>query len=216
MTVPEIEIAIRRDPATVHRYHIPYRDGMSVLDALKMLSAGQADDLAFRWECGQGVCGVCTMMINGRPALSCAVPAEPGGSYLCEPLAGFGVKKDLVVDLQPRTRQLQEQAPFLVEGGRPIMSGAEADASRRVRMCVECWACVAICPVSQESEPTHALALVKLARFALDPRDGADRKYMAREAGLVLYSQSCPDCRRCRDVCPKGIDVYLHAVKALE
>jgi succinate dehydrogenase/fumarate reductase iron-sulfur protein len=196
-------------------FTVPYESGMSVLDGLKYLSIGQADDLAFRWECGQSICGVCTMMINGQPALSCGVLMQPGGVYVCEPLVGFPVKKDLVVDLGPATDSMLAVQPYVLNGGRPIATQAEAEASKKLRMCVECWACVSICPVSAAGEAAHALSIVKLARLAQDPRDGSDRRATARLFGLQDYESTCSSCRRCADVCPKGIDVFLDAVQVL-
>jgi fumarate reductase (CoM/CoB) subunit B len=150
------------------------------------------------------------------------VLAKPGNTYTCEPLEGFPVKKDLVVNLAPATANMLQVQPWLVEGGKPIESRAEADASKKVRTCVECWACVTVCPVSapviiaDSDEGTHALGMVKLARFALDPRDGANRAELGAQANLAAYAATCPTCRRCADVCPKDIDVYLDAVQVLE
>lgn len=217
-----ISLSIRRDADTIQTFTVPYSDGMSVLDALKYLSSHDADDLAFRWECGQGMCGVCTMMVNGSPALSCMVLAQPGSTYTCEPLAGFPIKKDLVVNLEPATENMLHVQPWLIEGGKSIESRTEAEASKKVRTCVECWACVSVCPVSapvlisESSGGTHALGMVKLARFALDPRDGANRAELAQVANLSVFASTCPTCRRCADVCPKDIDVYIDAVQVLE
>lgn len=210
------QISIRRSVDTIQTFDVPHHEGMSILDALKHISTEQSPDLAYRWECSQGVCGVCTMLINGRPALSCAVTAQPGTEYLLEPLPGFPIKKDLVIDLTPRLNGLLDVQPYLVDGGRAIETYAEAEASKKVRSCIECWGCVSVCPVSLNTDNADALSMVKLARFALDPRDGADRAEIAAAHGLDTYSATCPTCRRCMDVCPKGIDVYIDAIKVLE
>jgi succinate dehydrogenase/fumarate reductase iron-sulfur protein len=203
-----------RDNVTFDSYEVPYREGMSVLDALKQ-AGHEVHDLAYRWECGQGICGVCTMMINGRAALSCTTLCKTDESYTLEPLVGHPVDKDLLVDFVPRYDKFNSIVPFLQEGGEPIESKAEADASKLLRSCVECWACVAVCPVSLNTDNADALSMVKLARFATDPRDGADRVQMAQEAGLQIYSKTCPSCRACADICPRNIDVYEDAVLVL-
>ncbi len=210
------QISIRRSPDTLQTFSVPYQEGMSILDAIKQISAEQAHDLAYRWECGQGVCGVCTMLINGRPALSCAVNIQPGAEYVLEPLDGFPIKKDLVVDLTPRLDALLNIQPYLIQHEpHAIETQAEADAGKKVRTCVECWACVSVCPVSLNTHNADALSMVKLVRFALDPRDDQDRMALAIDNGLDVYSATCPSCRKCMDVCPKGIDVYLDAVQVL-
>ncbi|HLY26318.1 MAG TPA: 2Fe-2S iron-sulfur cluster-binding protein [Aggregatilineales bacterium] len=209
-----ITLLIQRASGAYDRYEVSYQEGMSVLDAVK--SIGQrVPDLAYRWECGQGICGVCTIRINGAPALSCTTLARPDTSYTLEPIPGFPVEKDLLVDYTPRLEKLLDVKPYLIEGGQPIATKAEADASKLLRSCIECMACVAVCPVSLKTANADALAMVKLARFALDPRDGEDRREMAEEAGLDVYTKTCPSCRACATICPRQIDVYEHAVKVL-
>ena len=211
------QLSIRRNPDIVQAFSVLYRSGMSILDALREISAGEAPDLAYRWECGgQRICGVCTIKVDGQPALSCGVLVQPHTDYLVEPLDGFPVERDLIVDLRDRLETLNENHPYLVEGGRPIETRAEAEASKHLRTCVECWACVSVCPISLNTDNAHALSMVKLARFSLDPRDGADRAAAAVDAGLDVYSATCPGCRRCESVCPKDIDVFIHAIQVLE
>jgi succinate dehydrogenase/fumarate reductase iron-sulfur protein len=154
------------------------------------------------------------MMINGRAALSCTTLADPGGVYTCEPLTNFPVKRDLVVDLTPKIDQMRPFHPYLIEGGHPVQSREEAEAGKKLRTCVECWACVAVCPISLTA-PAHALMMVKLARFELDPRDGADRREEAQRGGLDAYTAQCASCRACESVCPKGIDVFIDAIQVL-
>jgi succinate dehydrogenase/fumarate reductase iron-sulfur protein len=212
-----LQLSIRRNPDLVQAFSVPYHPGMSLLDALRLISAGDAPDLAYRWECGgQRICGVCTVRVNGQPALSCGVLVQPDTHYLVEPLDGFPVERDLIVDLHERLDTLNAHQPYLIDGGKPIETRAEAEASKHLRTCVECWACVSVCPVSLNTDSAHALSMVKLARFALDPRDGADRAASAREAGLDIYSATCPSCRRCETICPKDIDVFVHAIQVLE
>jgi fumarate reductase iron-sulfur subunit len=209
-----ITLVIQRNPEVYDQFSVPYREGMLVLDALKHVGH-IVPDLAYRWECGQGICGVCTLTINDAPALACTALVQDNASYVLEPLAGFPAEKDLLINVAPRLEQMQTIAPYLIEGGRPIASKAEADQSKLLRSCIECGACVSVCPVSREPDHADALSMVKLARFALDPRDGADRREIAAEHGLDVYAATCPSCRACMDVCPKGIDVFIHAVQML-
>ena len=52
-------------------YAVELDRGMVVLDALHLIQAQHAGDLAVRWNCKAGKCGSCSMEINGRPRLSC-------------------------------------------------------------------------------------------------------------------------------------------------
>jgi succinate dehydrogenase/fumarate reductase iron-sulfur protein len=210
-----ITLSIQRASGEYAKFEVEHREGMSILDALREISADGAD-IAYRWECGgQGICGVCTMNINGTPKLACTTHAQPGGSYTLEPLEGFPIEKDLLVDFAPRITQMDAIQPYLVEGGAPIETKAQADAGKLQRSCIESWACLAVCPVSLETDAMHAVGMLKLARFELDPRDGADRAALAEKFGIEKYAQTCPSCRRCMDICPKGIDIYVDAIQVL-
>jgi succinate dehydrogenase/fumarate reductase iron-sulfur protein len=214
-SIMSVTIHVLRSSGQYATFQVPYHEGMSALDALKAISQTQPD-LAYRYECGgQAICGVCTALINGRPMLACAAHIHDEQSYTLAPLPGHPVDKDLLVEFGPRLERFMRAVPYLTEGGKPIESKAAADASRLLRSCIECWACVAVCPVSLTTDHADALSMVKLARFALDPRDGTDRVQLAAALGLVDYEAACPSCRACQDICPKHIDVYAHAVRAL-
>jgi len=211
------QLSVRRNSNLIQAFQVAFRPGMSILDALREISASDAPDLAYRWECGgQRICGVCTIKVNGQPALSCGVLVQPDTDYLLEPLDGFPIEHDLIVDLHERLDALNVHQPYLIDGGKPIETRAEAEASKHLRTCIECWACVSVCPVSLNTDNAHALSMVKLARFALDPRDGADRTALAHDAGLDVYSATCPSCRKCETVCPKDIDIFIDAIQVLE
>src|SRR5258708_32336482 len=83
-------------------YTVAAGEGMVVLDAVHMVQAEQAPDLAVRWNCKAGKCGSCSAEINGRPELMCMtrLPDYPPD----EPLPGtprraFPVIKDPGTDV---------------------------------------------------------------------------------------------------------------------
>jgi fumarate reductase iron-sulfur subunit len=79
-------------------YQIPYQENMTVLEALRRVHAEQDDTLSFRWSCAQGKCGTCTVVLNGRPVLSCLTLLEPGEAKLEPPRKGR-VLRDLTTDV---------------------------------------------------------------------------------------------------------------------
>jgi succinate dehydrogenase/fumarate reductase iron-sulfur protein len=196
-------------------YEVPFSIGLTLLDALRFIQTSLDPTLAFRWECRKATCGVCTVALNGQPVLACQARLDTQVHATVTPMANFPVIKDLVVDLRPALHRLALVRPCLEPGEETIESKAEADLSRSLRSCIECWACVSVCPVIRGNPQTIAdpVGMVRLARFALDKRDRLDRRELAVKLGLDRYN--CAECRLCVDVCPKGIRVPDEAIAAL-
>ncbi len=80
-------------------YHVPWREGLLLLNALKYIYNRIDATLAFRdYCCGCSWCTSCVMMVNGKGMQTCSRPLEPGETLLVEPMQGFPVIKDLAVD----------------------------------------------------------------------------------------------------------------------
>ncbi len=78
-------------------YQVPFSEGLSVLNVLTYIFEQIDPTLGFFNNCDRGVCGRCTMMVNGRPALSCTTLVT--GDLELAPLAGRPRLRDLLVDL---------------------------------------------------------------------------------------------------------------------
>ncbi|MFB0501000.1 MAG: 2Fe-2S iron-sulfur cluster-binding protein, partial [Candidatus Bathyarchaeia archaeon] len=57
-------------------YKIPYTRGLVVLDALNYIHENLDSAIAYRWNCGTGQCGGCSVMINNTPGLACRTMLE--------------------------------------------------------------------------------------------------------------------------------------------
>ncbi|MFC1533153.1 2Fe-2S iron-sulfur cluster-binding protein [Thermodesulfobacteriota bacterium] len=88
------------DPAPRYQsYQIPWRDGLLLLGAIKFIRDNLDETLAFRdYCCGCGWCTSCIMMVNGKGMRTCSKPLKPEESLVVEPMRGFPIIKDLVVD----------------------------------------------------------------------------------------------------------------------
>ena len=75
----------------------------TVLSLLQHIYDNVDHTLAYRGPCGRGVCGSCTMTMNGRPGLSCM--RRPDGDITVEPLPKLPVLRDLVVDMLTRRKR---------------------------------------------------------------------------------------------------------------
>lgn len=193
-------------------------DPSGIMTALQVLHAINYDDEAFGYDhnCGSGLCGRCAMLIDGKPSLACWTPLEPG-EHVFEPLPGFPVIKDLVVD-KARARQKFVMADTSVKTVDPIVTLPDIEYDlywetlERLNMCRECMNCYAVCPQMQGANWNTYIgpgALAQIAQRMLDGEDQADRVGQAVFAGLW----NCIDCGSCSAVCPSGIDhVGLHTL----
>jgi len=196
-------------------FEVPYVRGMRVLDVLEAIREDLGRSIAYRWLCGVKKCGLCAMTVNGRACLTCWEPAE--GEMTIEPLAGFPVIRDLVIDRDEYDRRFLEMDPFLRRpADRPYpgfpepLTAVEMQRASVMMNCIECLQCVSACPVSGDTFAGPA-ALVQLARWAFDPRDAADRAALAVRGGI----RECADCGDCTTACPAEIPVKEVAIAGL-
>src|SRR5438270_5691730 len=95
-----------------------------VLDLLHKVKWEQDGTLTFRRSCAHGVCGSDAMLINGRNRLACKLLIREVGTRLqIEPMRGFNVIKDLVVDMDPFFAKFRDVKPFLINDEPPPEHG---------------------------------------------------------------------------------------------
>ncbi len=212
----------RYDPGSddVPRYDthtVPRTPHMRVLDALNHVYDKADVPIAHRWYCGTKKCGECALTVNGTPMLSCWEAAED--TMTCEPLANFPILRDLAVDTAPAEARIVAMQPFLTRTTRPAfpepLDPRAMEASNHLAKCIECHLCSAAVPARLNADgpalPGGAgpAGLVRFARFALDPREEADRKSLAAAAGL----DAVPAEPALRHLCPQGIDIVGEAIE---
>ncbi len=198
-------------------YTVPYSEHMRVLDALNYVYEEMGGKLAYRWYCGTKKCGECAITVNGKPMLACWEPATE--HMTCEPLANFPIIRDLVVDTAPYEQLIMGLKPLLTRSRNPTfperIGHAEMAPAHRLSKCIECNVCTAAVPVKDIGAKgidwegyAGPAALVRFARFALDPRDETERKSLADKAGLGSF----PLYEALDGVCPQGIDIVADAL----
>lgn len=205
-----------RDSAPrLETYQVPCTKEMRVLEALDYVVEELGESLSYQWFCGVKKCGMCGVMVNGRQTLGCWEPVQP--EMLVRPLAGFPVVRDLVIDRSQYVANvrviepwIQRQRPY--SGFPEAITGADLSAAADTMHCIECMLCVSACPANGERFMGPA-SMVQLARYALDPRDGADRASTALDPGGIDH---CIGCRQCSHVCPAGIRVFEGAIEGLK
>lgn len=186
-------------------------DGTGIMTALQVLNTINYDEeaIAFDCNCYSGLCGRCAMLVDGRPCLACWKPLEPG-EHTFEPLPGFPVIRDLVVN-KDSVRQHFVTVDNSVKSVEPIVTISDMDyelyweTMERLNMCRECMNCYAVCP-AYNGEGTNRFvgpgAMAQIAQRHLDDEDQSDRIGQAVFSGLW----DCSLCGQCMTVCPSGIN----------
>jgi len=208
--------SLKKNKLKYDSYDVPYNKGMTVLDVVVHIYKHLDPTLAFRYECRQGICGTCGVMINKKPVLSCSTQIDQTvKTQMIEPLANFPVEKDLIVDLGPILKRYERIKPYLDKVHKVIITKKKSNESKVFRKCIECGCCIAGAPEITQSKKgcMDPMSLVKIARYVTDPRDGLDRKAMAKKGGIDKYSDKLG--KKLSLVCPRGI-LIDEAIKLLK
>ena len=205
----------RGDVILFQDYPLQVYEEWMVLDALLKIRDVQDGSLAFRHSCHSGICGSCAMMIGCQAQLACQTKIADvieDGLVTVEPLRGFRVLRDLVVDLDPFLDSLKTIVPWLVlrHEHDGLMDPADVAKIEGASICVLCGAC----EVAEEQTGTGLAALAKTYRFALDPRDalGPERIKLSVDLGLLKW----PPYEGFAAECPKGIEFEKGLIPALQ
>jgi fumarate reductase iron-sulfur subunit len=189
---------------------IDFQENMSALMAIQEFYE-KYEPVSFDMNCSGGYCGRCAMMMNGEPVLACLTPLPEDGEYTFEPLKGYPVIRDLVVDrsaLQKRIAEVSKRVhiePFTEDDAVPPDFSAEDNAIvASIDRCIHCGLCNAACPVLEQSPDEYVgpAVMTQAAYRHLDPYDAGDRLMQAVSNGLYR----CIQCGACDGVCPVNID----------
>jgi succinate dehydrogenase / fumarate reductase iron-sulfur subunit len=210
--VPEFQKPIYRE------YQVTVEPNDRVLDALNQVKWHHDGTLTYRRSCAHGICGSDAMRINGKNRLACKVlMGELGKRVTIEPLLGFTVIKDLVVDMEPFFEGYKSVKPYLIADDAPSAGERLQTPKERARYddttkCILCASCTTACPITWTNpEFVGPAAIVNAHRFIFDSRDQG-----ATERLRILNQRSgvwrCRTIFNCTDACPRGIEV----TKAIE
>jgi succinate dehydrogenase / fumarate reductase iron-sulfur subunit len=203
---------------------------MSFLEMFDVLNAqlikkGE-DPVAFDHDCREGICGACSMYINGRPhgplqTTTCQLHMRSfsdGDTIVVEPwrAKAFPVIRDLIVDRSAFDRIQQAGGYISVNtGGVPDANQipipkSVADEAFDAAVCIGCGACVAACKNSSAALFVGA----KISQFALLPQGQPERKTRVERMVAQMEAEgfgSCSNTGACEAECPKGISLSVIA-----
>jgi len=189
---------------------------------LRLVSEGQ-DPVAFEHDCREGICGSCSMVINGRPhgpksgVTTCQLHMrsfKDGDTIVVEPwrAAAFPVIKDLTVDRTAFDRIISKGGFISVNTGNaqdannlPIPK-PDADKSFEAAACIGCGACVATC----KNSSAMLFVSAKISQLALLPQGQVERISRAKNMVAQMDEEgfgNCTNTGACEVECPKGISL---------
>ncbi|MCE2764260.1 MAG: succinate dehydrogenase/fumarate reductase iron-sulfur subunit [Ilumatobacteraceae bacterium] len=206
-------------------------DEASFLEMLDVLNERLISDdklpVVFDHDCREGICGTCSLMINGqahgpeRRTATCQLHMrkfKSGDEIVIEPwrAAAFPIIKDLMVDRSAFDRII-ESGGFITAptGGAPDANlipipKPVADAAMDSAECIGCGACVAACP----NGAANLFTAAKINHLNVLPQGQAER-YKRVEAMVETmdeYFGSCTNHGECEAACPKEISIDVIAL----
>jgi succinate dehydrogenase / fumarate reductase iron-sulfur subunit len=217
--MPRVTLAVTRfnpetdQKPTVREYVVDAEPTDRVLDALNSIKWYQDGSLTYRRSCAHGVCGSDAMRINGANRLACKVlMRDVGERVTIEPLMGFKVIKDLVVDMEAFFAQFRSVLPYLINEDRPpererLQSIEEREVFDDTTKCILCAACTTSCPSFWADDNfVGPAAIVNAHRFIFDSRDKAAGERLDK----LNQREGVWRCRtifNCTEACPREIRI---------
>ncbi len=215
----------KNDKGRFETYQVEASEHMSFLEMLDVLNeqliAEKKEPIAFDHDCREGICGTCSLTVNGRPhgpmqgTTVCQVHMrnyKDGDTLTIEPWrsGSFPVVKDLVVDRSSFDRIIQAGGFISVNTGQAPDGNAIpvekqlADKAMDAATCIGCGACVAACPNGSAMLFTSA----KISHLGLLPQGEVENRKRAKAMVAQMDKEGfgfCSNIGACEVECPKEI-----------
>ena len=208
-------------------YSVVANEHMSFLEMLDVLNeqliSEKKDQIVFEHECREGICGSCSMVINGRPhgpqkgTTACQLHMRhynDGETITIEPFRAesFPIMKDLSVDRSAFDRIIQSGGYISVNTGQAVdgnaipIEQAQAAKSFDAATCIGCGACVAACPNGSAMLFTSA----KVSHLGLLPQGEVEGTTRVKNMVATMDKEGfgfCSNIGACEAECPKEISL---------
>jgi succinate dehydrogenase / fumarate reductase, iron-sulfur subunit len=219
-------------PGRFEEYDVPgVSPDMSFLELFDVLNerllAQGREPVAFDHDCREGICGSCSMMINGRAhgpetgTATCQLHMRKfsdGDLITVEPwrARAFPIIRDLVVDRTPLDRIIEAGGFIGVPTGSApdanliLIPKEAADAAMDAAACIGCGACVAACP----NGAAQLFTAAKVSHLGLLPQGQPQRyqRVISMVETMERYFGSCTWHGECEKACPKEISIDFIAM----
>ena len=193
---------------------------LEMLDIFNEQLIGRNEEpVAFDHDCREGICGMCSLYINGRPhgpddaITTCQLHMRKfrdGDTIVIEPWRArpFTVVKDLIVDRSAFDKIIQEGGYISVntggaaEANQILVSKVNAELSMDAAACIGCGACVAAC----KNASAMLFVSAKISQFVLLPQGKIEAKERVRKMVKIMDQLgfgNCTNTYACEAECPK-------------
>ena len=200
---------------------------MSFLEMLdvtneKLILDGK-EPIAFDYDCREGICGMCSLVINGKAhggnkgTTTCQLHMrffKDGDTITIEPFRSkaFPVIKDLIVDRSSFDRIIQKggyisaNSGSAPDGNSILVPKQDSDLAMDAAQCIGCGACVASCP----NGSAMLFVSAKVSHLANHPQGHPERKQRVLKMVAQMDSEgfgNCTNHAECEAACPKEISI---------
>lgn len=203
-------------------FRVPYRPNLNIISCLMdirknpVTKDGQATTPPV-WDmsCLEQVCGICTMVINGKVRQSCSALVDQlldGRDYITlEPMTKFPTVRDLCVDRSEMFNHLKRVHAWIeLDGTHDLGPGARIDpqtAAERYTYsrCMTCGCCLEACPQYGDGQYIGPQAIAQVRLFNMHPTGKATRD---ERLGAIMDNdgiENCGNAQNCVRVCPMSI-----------
>ena len=202
----------------------PHMSFLEMLDVLneKLINENN-EPIAFEHECREGICGSCSMMINGEPhgplkgTTACQLHMfhfEDEDTIIVEPWRAnsFPIVKDLVVDRSAFDRIMQSGGYISVntgsapDGNAIPISRSDATEAFDSAACIGCGACVAVC----KNSSANLFVSAKISQLSALPQGAPEKNERVISMVNKMDEEGfghCSNTGACEAQCPKGISI---------
>jgi succinate dehydrogenase / fumarate reductase iron-sulfur subunit len=207
----------------------PSMSFLEMLDVVnQQLMLKGEEPVAFEYDCREGICGSCSLVIDGVPhgpdrgMATCQLYMRrfaDGAMITIEPwrAKAFPIIRDLVVDRRALDRVMQAGGYIsvntggAVDGNVLLIGKNQADTAMDAASCIGCGACVAAC----KNASAMLFVAAKVSHLALLPQGEPERSKRAKAMVAAMDREgfgSCGNQYECEAVCPKSISVRFIAM----
>ena len=188
--------------------------GPMILDALIYIKQQLDSTLVFRRSCREGICGSCSMNINGINTLACLKPFENKKFITIYPLSHMYIIKDLVPDFTNFYSQYKSIKPWLTSKNLSLKNSTENLQTKKDRLeldglyeCILCACCSSSCPSYWWNQDKYLgpAILLQAYRWLIDSRDSKTEsrlKFLNNRMRLF----KCHSIMNCSKTCPKFLN----------
>lgn len=176
----------------------------NLLEVLTNIKQTQNNSLAFRSGCRSGVCGSCSVLVNGVEKLTCKTDIKNNDNI--QPLKNMTIIKDLVTSNKVQQELLLKANSHLQEKSTLIISQEDTNKIDIQSNCILCNSCYSSCPVYEaNTDFLGPYALTRAFRYIEDKKE-LDAKSII-DTIQVNGVFDCTLCGNCSMVCPSLIDI---------